>query len=566
MIKQIIKKLDKNNEKIFGVLAIILIILFAISLSPKTLQNDTFYTVTIGKLITENGIDMQDHFSWNELPYTYPHWLYDVGMHFIYNIGGWNSIYISTCIFTSILGICIYFSNTRLNDNKLISFIVTIAVMYLLKGYIAARAQLVTFILFILLVYNIERFIKNKNIINALALFVIHTLIANLHVAVWPFSFVLYLPYVAEYLIAEIADIVLYKKYQKVFLKLRARVIHKKLEKTDSNKEMLEQKLQKINDKLELLDVREQKVKAKREEKKPYKVEINKNKNVRWLILIMIIAVLTGLLTPLGNVPYTYTYNTMIGNTMKSINEHLPLTLINNTQMLCTIIVILALITFSNVKIKLADLFMLGGLCYLMFSTRRQQSMFVLIGSIAFTRLAIQFFENITKKSSKEISKKYINIFTIFVLTVVVASLSVHFYKKIKDDDYINKKTYPVEASEWILNNLDVNKIRIYNEYNYGSYLLYKGIPVFIDSRADLYAPEFNTPTGNKEDGKDIFSDFINSSNIGTYYGDIFEKYDITHVILYKNSKINMLITKADSEKFEELYSDDNFVIYEVVK
>ena len=37
-----------------------------------------------------------------------------------------------------------------------------------------------------------------------------------------------------------------------------------------------------------------------------------------------------------------------------------------------------------------------------------------------------------------------------------------------------------------------MSSMRLFNEYNYGSYLLYEGIPVFIDSRADLYAPEFN--------------------------------------------------------------------------
>ena len=131
-------------------------------------------------------------------------------------------------------------------------------------------------------------------------------------------------------------------------------------------------------------------------------------------------------------------------------------------------------------------------------------------------------------------------------------------------DKYVNDEIYPVQAAEWILQNLDVDKIKLYNEYNYGSYLLFKGIPVFIDSRADLYAPEFNTPTGDKKDGNDIFMDFINSSNISTYYGDILEKYEITHVLVYKNSKIAMLIRKTDSEKYNEIYEDENFVIYEV--
>ena len=145
-------------------------------------------------------------------------------------------------------------------------------------------------------------------------------------------------------------------------------------------------------------------------------------------------------------------------------------------------------------------------------------------------------------------------------MIAVMLILCVHFYKDIKDDEYISESSYPVDASTWILNNLDVENIRLFNEYNYGSYLLYRGIPVFIDSRADLYTQEFNRKTMIIND---VFTDFINASNIGVYYEDIFEKYDITHIILYKNSKINMLIEETDSEKYNLLYSDDHFVIYE---
>ena len=60
--------------------------------------------------------------------------------------------------------------------------------------------------------------------------------------------------------------------------------------------------------------------------------------------------------------------------------------------------------------------------------------------------------------------------------------------------------------------------------------------------------------------------DFINTSNIGRYYGTTFEKYDITHVILYKNSKISMLIDETEPENYDKIYADKNFVIYEVVK
>lgn len=564
---------DKERQKkiIWEIIAIILIVFFAVSLSPKRLQNDTFYTVSIGKLILENGIDMQDHFSWHNLPYTYPHWLYDVMIYSIYNIGGWTGVYVSTCVFASILGVCIYFVNSRLSKNKITSFLVTIAVLYLIKSYIAARAQLVTFILFILLVYNIEKFLENKKIKYALALFAIQTLIANLHVAVWPFSFVLYLPYIAEYLLCELADFIFYNKAGIFINKLKIKIYKNKCKNKNNSTEKLEKlknRINKVEEELEKIQARNIKIEAKRKgnAENTYKIEMHKNKNTRWLILVMAITAITGLLTPLGKVPYTYTYLTMIGNTMKNINEHLPLTLADNIPIMCTLIVILAVLTFTKAKIKLSDLFMLGGLTYLMFATRRQQSMFVLIGSVAFTRIVTDFLKRSLYASVDQIDEKLINRFTVFVIIAIIIIWGIHYFKERKNEDFIDKKVYPVEASEWILNNLDVKNIKLFNDYNYGSYLLYKGIPVFIDSRCDLYAPEYNTPTGNSDDGEDIFSDFINSSGIGTYYGDIFKKYEITHVIVYKNSKINMLIEKADSEKYKELYSDDNFVIYKVLE
>ena len=538
MIKE---KILKHKKLILEIIILILVILYAVSLTPKRLQNDTYYTIAIGKLITENGIDMQEHFTWHQgLPYTYPHWLYDLLIYSIFSIGSFKGIYISTCILSAILGISIYKVNSKLTGNKIISFLVTIGSLYLMKGYIAARAQLITFILFILTVYNIERFLETKKLRNVLALIIIQILIANLHAAVWPFTFVLYLPYIAEYLISVIADFIIYKKMQVWILKRKVK----------RNPE--------AQPKLEELEAKIEKIKQKRKEnlENPYKIKMTRNDNTLLLIVIMIIVLFTGLLTPIGDTPYTYTYHTLKGNTMESINEHLPLTLIKNVPVMCAIVILLAIMTFTKVKIKLSDLFMIGGLTYLMFSTRRQVSMFALIGSIVLVRLLVQLVNMYKIKNEKNRIFKGI-LLIIFATIVIVLSID-NFYKR-KNETYVNESSYPVQASEWILNNLDVKNIRLYNEYNYGSYLLFRGIPVFIDSRADVYDPQFNG-------GLDIFGDFIGTSNISKYYGTTFKKYDITHIIISKNSKTNMIITKTEPEKYKQLYSDDNFVIYEILK
>ena len=507
----------KNKKAIyFEIMAIVLIAIFCISLTPKTLQNDTFYTIKIGEHIIENkGIDMMDPFSWHEdLEYTYPHWLYDVIIYIIYSVGGMAGIYISTCIFSAILGITIYKTNSKLVKNKVVSFVITIGAMYMLKDYIAARAQLVTFILFVLQIYLMEQLANTSKKRYGIGLIIISILIANLHVAVWPFMFILYLPYIAEYIII-IIETKTAKKYGK-------------------------------------------------ELKKGYKISLTKRDGVKYLIIVMIICVLTGFLTPLGTTPYTYLIKTMQGNTTQNISEHLPMTLINCAEVLCVLIIFIALLTFTDIKIRLVDLFMLGGLILLMLYSKRQSTMFVLMCSIILNRLVYEFI----KKEGKDVDERLINVFTTlfggFMVTALIIILSLYFIKGKTKSKYIDEKSYPVEMSEFILqyfdeNNIKIEDVRLYNEYNYGSYLLYKGIPVFIDSRCDLYAPEYNG-------GRDIFMDFINSSSLNTWFEDIFKKYDITHVILYKDSKMNMIIRDAKLEGYNLLKEDDNFVFYEITK
>ena len=541
-----------HSKWFLGIIAIILIAIFCVAMTPVTLQNDTFYTIKIGEQITKTGIDMQDHFSWHEdLAYTYPHWLYDLITYYIYAGFGMTGIYITTCILTVILGISLYIVNTKIAKNQLISFVLTVLVIYLIKSYIAARAQLVTFILFVWIIYCIEMFLQNRKIRYAVGLVLISTLIANLHVAVWPFIFVLFLPYIAEYLLAVMAEITIYRKIHIKILKFKIKLLTNSVKNVDKKSELEEQ--------LKNVIAKNEKIKIKREEelKNPYKIKLQKNPNVKWLILVMIICAFTGLLTPLGDTPYTYLYKTMEGNTTQNINEHLPMTIIDETETLSAIVVILAILIFTKTKIKLSDLFMISGLCFLMFASKRQVTMFYLIGVLVLNKMICALFELYTKNGLERLTKMITSKIGYIIMIIIVLTLSYHFYEPKQDDEYIDETTYPVEACDYIIQNIDLGKARFYNEYNYGSYMIYRGIPVFIDSRADLYAPEFS---GKKDD---IFMDFINTSSIGEFYEDTFEKYDITHVITYKNSKMNMIIKETNDPNYKELYEDDYFTIYE---
>ena len=140
-----------------------------------------------------------------------------------------------------------------------------------------------------------------------------------------------------------------------------------------------------------------------------------------------------------------------------------------------------------------------------------------------------------------------------------------HLIKPTLREDYVDENSYPVEASDWILENLDIENMRLYNEYNYGAYLLHRGIPVFIDSRCDLYTPEFNgeynKETKEYENGRDIFSDALNIPGLSVNYKNQFEEYEISHIILYEDSKLAMVLEK-DSE-YKRIFYEGNFKIFE---
>ena len=544
---------DKINAVRFHTMAIILIIIFAAAITPVTFQNDTYYTIKVGEYILENGITMQEPFAWHEnLTYTFPHWAYDVFIYLIYSISGMTGIYISTIILASVLGIIMYAVNVKLAKNKIISFVLTILTMYLLKSYICARAQLVTFILFILTIYFIERFLETKKKRYAIGLIIIPILIANLHAATFYFYFILYLPYIAEYGIYILAysNVIISNSYLES--------IKKKIKKQGETEELL-QKLQKAEEKYKRL-------KEKQDNKinNLYKIRVTHSNNMNWLLIIFIICIFMGLLTPLGDTPYTYLIKTMQGISTKNISEHLPVILAQNIKLLLILATYIATLMLTKVKIRLSDLFMLTGLVILTIFSRRQASMLYLIGVIILNRIITGILIGNGKNLIKKIEKYASNIIGIVIISIIVIITAILQYRPKIDDKYVNEASYPVQAANWIKENLELEKIKLYNEYNYGSYLLYEGIPVFIDSRCDLYMPEFNENTY-------VFKDFLNlnSVNFTDMEAKIYE-YGFTHFIVLKNPKIKMYLNN-NPDKYKKIYptediEDKYFTIYERIK
>lgn len=92
-----------------------------------------------------------------------------------------------------------------------------------------------------------------------------------------------------------------------------------------------------------------------------------------------------------------------------------------------------------------------------------------------------------------------------------------------------------------------LNTKRLFNYYDYGGYLIFNDIPVFMDGRADLYSP-YN------------YKDYLSISYLNYDYIKLIKKYNFDYFIIPKKSG---LVSYLESINCIVIYSDDEVIIYE---
>lgn len=565
----------KQKTKLkFNLIIILMITLFAIATIPKTLQEDTYYMIKVGEYISANGMQVIQEriepFSWLDgMKYTYPHWLLDIIFYLIYNIYDFLGIYIFVLIIGILTYMLIYYTNIKVGKNNIISAIITVISIYLMQGFITARAQIITYICCILTVLFIERFIETTKKRYLIGLFLVPILLANCHAALFPIYFVIYLPYIGEYLISYFTKQEIYNK--RIQIKEKIIAIHKKkIEKNKENKnakvfnieklavkiEKNEAKLKKKEQKIEELQTKLQTIK-KEEKTKQRKVIIKREENMKWLVIMFIICIFTGLLTPLKDIPYTYMIKSIKGNTMNFISEHQAVDLIHAIPTLVIMLITVALLFSNKIKIRLQDIFMLFGMTILALISYKQFPIFLICTMTIINKLSMQVIPEKIKEKVTKLIDKILSIKGMIYISLITVAITLWQYKKIAVQNYVDSSEYPVQATKWLKDNykIDKTKMKLFNDFNYGSYLLFNNIPVFIDGRADAYDPVFN---GREEDS---FLDYMQTSSLQVWYEDTFEKYEITHIITKTNSNFNIFLQR--NIRYNKLYDDGTFIIYE---
>lgn len=486
----------KNDlkEKIKCIILIFFIIIFIIAMVPKEFQNDTFFAIATGKNILKNGVQTEEKLVWHEnLKFTNSRWLFDFLINIIYSKFYFVGIYVFVVII-AILQELIYFRIVySITKNKSLSFIFTIINIYLLKDEFTGRAQIISFLLFLIEYYSINKLLETNKKIYLIVLPIISILLANFHASVFPMYFIIYLPYIAEAILSKIIKI----KDDKVIIEKR---------------------------------------------------------NIRNLLIALIFGFIFSFCVPNGVKVYSDMVNVTKGISSNIISELNPVNIKNCVELIICFIVVIFILTFTKTKVKITDLLFILGFGILSLNTIRCVFFFYLISSIGIIRIINDFIKeyNISLDFMNSNLKKIVSFFLIFLLvTISIRRITENLHV-----DYIYTQDYPVDAINYIVENIDISNMKIYNHFNFGSYLEFRGIKAFIDSRSGVFTEEFNPGTTILEDWNNIVSGSVS-------YKDIFDKYGITHVLLYNDEIINTYI-KYDKD-YNLLYQDDSFSLYEKV-
>lgn len=476
------KEKTKNLFNVKNIINIVLLLSLVFIYIKKEVDNDLFFDIKTGESILKYGIDFKDHFSFiPNLTYLYHHWLYDLIIFNIYKYFGLIGCHVLIVIIFSIFALVFFNTCKKYTKSLILPFLFTAFVVYKVGYNFSMRVQSFTYLLFLLEVIQIEKIYQgNKKYLPTLILTSI--LILNLHMPLWILTIVLFLPFLFEGTLSLICD--KFDKFNKIISKY-------------------------------------------------FKIE--RPKNYRLLYISFLLLFISGLLTPLKLNAYTFFIKvySSYGYDILKIGELTKTPLIENKYLIVFLSIFILGIYTKVLDVKLRDFILTIGLfIFGMIALRNIVFITIIFPLVIIKSIKKQpnfdFINKITNKINVKLFSYSILLLSTFVYIMCIKTFDY------KNQDFYVSIDYPVEITKYIKENLDYKNIKLYNEFNYGSYLEFNDIPVFIDSRAEVYIKDFNG-------GKDIAGDAVKMEKVSTYKS-IIKKYDFDYLLTYSDSQLSYLL------------------------
>ena len=474
--------MKKDNVKKYMVFLLLFLPLAFIVVENKIPDNDIWFLLNNGRYVMQSGIPVIDPFTIHEgLSYVMQQWLSSVLLWKIYDIFGQYGILIFMYMFSVILLFTYYKLCYVTSQNRMISVFITAVTFSLINTFVVTRPQIFTYLILILELWLLELYVKNNNSKYLIGLPILSLLLINLHASMWFFLCIFMLPYLIN---------------------------------TISIK----------------------------------KVTIDKIK-LKPLIIIMFLMLLVGFINPYGVDAITYIFKSYgIVEINNSIAEMKALT-INDLYFKIVVGILFILILFNylrkDVKLDIRHCLFVCGMTILAFSHKKCFALFCIVLGFVFS----YYFKKISKRNRlinsdifKAVFRGLLTGLTLVSLVTVIAGIKYSIISYNDDNFYLS--TGITEITDYMLDNVSIDDVVLFVEYNDGGFTEFLGFKSYMDPRAELFFKKYN----NKED---IYLESLEIESDPYYDYDLFiNKYNFTH-----------LIVKTDTYLDKYLSNDSNYEI-----
>lgn len=192
---------NKLSSSIYAIFLILVVVLFT-----NRFDNDGWFLLNSGRYVEEFGCPHVEPFTIHEdFHFVMPQWLFALGLWKLYKAGGmpamlgynWLISFLYCWLFSRLVKLQVkHFSG--------FTFLFFIFWLFLIVfGYVSQRPQTMSGMIFLLEIYFLERFAHQGQMPHILIpiFFILSTLLINLHGTLWPMFTIFLLPYVFEALV-----------------------------------------------------------------------------------------------------------------------------------------------------------------------------------------------------------------------------------------------------------------------------------------------------------------------------------------------------------------------------
>ncbi len=119
----------------------------------------------------------------------------------------------------------------------------------------------------------------------------------------------------------------------------------------------------------------------------------------------------------------------------------------------------------------------------------------------------------------------------------------------------VNPASNPIYAADYINKHPEIKNSHLFTHYNDSQYIIFRGIPSFVDSRADLFLSSYNSNTN-------AFYDFMLAIIDQHKPENLITKYKLNYILINKSNSIYNTFKSYKNLKIT--YEDKNYCIFKV--